>query len=258
MIFNIKTKFILSFFYSSILIILLFFLGPNFLINNSLYFYVFTFCFSFLFQFLFIVFLSRKFRSKLILILLLNGFSTSVATSQFFSDEFSSIFLLLVIFLFSIIPSLIIYFIFIFKFLRKNINNYSNHSLSESDEGITLPIKHFIIKSVAGKLLLKINLDAILCFEASDNYVYIHYLNNDNLEKKMDRISLKKIENILINLEANNFYRIHKSFIVNADYINRIVGKSQSLKLKLFHLEKEIPVSRSFKLSKIESFLSVN
>ncbi len=109
----------------------------------------------------------------------------------------------------------------------------------------------FSLKNKKGRAIFEVEYKRIICFEASDNYVITHYLTEDNKQKKsMDRLSLKQIEKML---DAENviFFRVHKSFIVNASYIKGIGGKSQAYKLKLNRFESEVPVSRSFDINRL-------
>lgn len=100
-----------------------------------------------------------------------------------------------------------------------------------------------------GKILFKANLSNIICFEANDNYVVIYFINSaGEFDKAMERISLKKIEDLLQQLNAN-FARIHKSYIVNPSKVAQVKGKAQSHKLKLDQLSTLIPVSRNFDIS---------
>lgn len=132
---------------------------------------------------------------------------------------------------------------------------------SETIQSNSTPIKEepkaidFILENENGKILLKVPLESILCFEANDNYVVTYYLGNNNqVKKSMERFSLKKIEEILENIKAPNFLRVHKSYLVHKIYVEEIKGKSQAHKLKMEHLDIMVPVSRSFQISIIRGY----
>lgn len=72
---------------------------------------------------------------------------------------------------------------------------------------------HFFIKVKQG--LLRIVLGDILYFEAYDNYSYVHTTDN----KYLVSMPLKSIEN---KIPAKKFARIHRSFIINTEKIQRI------------------------------------
>lgn len=100
-----------------------------------------------------------------------------------------------------------------------------------------------------GKVLFNAKLSNIICFEANDNYVVTYFRNTKGeIEKSMERVSLKKIEEILVQLESK-FQRVHKSYIVNPVYVLQVQGKAQSHKLKLDELTIAVPVSRNFDVS---------
>lgn len=101
-----------------------------------------------------------------------------------------------------------------------------------------------------GKILMELSLHQVLCFEANDNYVIVHYLESNNKTKAMHRISLRKISESLEGLSPT-FERVHKSFLINPGYVEKVEGKVQAYRIRLQHMETKIPVSRSFDISKI-------
>jgi hypothetical protein len=141
------------------------------------------------------------------------------------------------------------------------VNSVTNLITSSSDnnavQNFNQPIKEkqkeeiqFVLENENGKELLNIPIKSILCFEANDNYVVTYYIDKqDKLKKSMERVSLKKIEEIILNLKADNFSRVHKSYLVNRDEVEEIRGKAQAHKVKLNNLEILVPVSRSFQIS---------
>lgn len=84
----------------------------------------------------------------------------------------------------------------------------------------------------------------LICVEANDNYSAVYFEKNGKVHKKLYRITLKKIESSLIIYEE--FIRCHKSYIVNIDYLKKIIGNSQKYKILLNSMDIEIPVSRNF------------
>lgn len=89
----------------------------------------------------------------------------------------------------------------------------------------------------------------IVVIEANDNYVNINYLEENKIKKKMLRATLK---NIGLQLENEiGFEKIHRSVIINKNYLKVVIGKSQQKKVVMEHLQNEFPVSRHFDLDKI-------
>lgn len=144
---------------------------------------------------------------------------------------------------FSLLPLSLAILFTIFKDLQ--------HKIIISSETVEKDLNDPLLKLMndKGKILLQVKLSNIICFEANDNYVITYFRNTKGeMEKSMERISLKKIEEILIKLEAN-FQRVHKSYIVNPIYVLQVHGKAQSHKLKLEELAISVPVSRNFDVS---------
>lgn len=120
---------------------------------------------------------------------------------------------------------------------------------SKEEEHKTEGSKMFSLTDSRGKNRLSIQLKTIICFEANDNYVSIYYEDtNENLVKKLERISMKRIEEFL-GEENNDFLRIHKSFIINTKFIIQVLGKAQAQKVRLKHLNEELPVSRKINVT---------
>jgi DNA-binding LytR/AlgR family response regulator len=118
---------------------------------------------------------------------------------------------------------------------------------SEKFEGVQEKVFH--LENENGKLLLEVPVRRIICYEANDNYVITYYLNEEEqLKKSMERISLKKIEEIL-HSEGVEFARVHKSYLINVDYLSDIKGRSQAYRIQLRFFEELIPVSRAFDIS---------
>jgi beta-galactosidase beta subunit len=107
----------------------------------------------------------------------------------------------------------------------------------------------FKIENESGKLLLDLSVHNIICFESNDNYALTYYFDKEGkVKKSMDRISLKRIEELLTELNVEYFFRVHKSYLVNQIYIEAIKGRAQAHKLKLNQMDILIPVSRTFSI----------
>jgi len=107
----------------------------------------------------------------------------------------------------------------------------------------------FHLENENGKLLLEVPVSRIICYEANDNYVLTHYLEEDGtLKRSMERISLRKIEQLLAE-EQIQFLRVHKSYLVNPEFVADLKGRSQAYKLQLRDFDQLVPVSRSYDVS---------
>lgn len=113
--------------------------------------------------------------------------------------------------------------------------------------------KVFHIKNNREQLVLETPIKCIIAFEANDNYVNIyHLLPEGDVAKVMHRISLKKITDLLTQIDVE-FFRVHKSYLINPDFIQKVKGKSQAYRIEMSHLPMEVPVSRTFDISLIKN-----
>jgi len=114
-------------------------------------------------------------------------------------------------------------------------------SVPESDfsasANVSLPIKN-------SAKTFEINPQKILYLESMQNYVLIHYLDeNERYQKETHRNTISAIEKIL---NSFGIKRTHRSYLVNPKMIEAVSGNAQGLKLKLIGHEAIVPVSRKF------------
>lgn len=84
------------------------------------------------------------------------------------------------------------------------------------------------------------------------NYVEFYVLDeNGNIGRQIKRNTLKSVEKQL--KAFKNIIRIHRSFLINIDYITSVKGNAQGYRLTVDGLDELIPVSRNY----IQSFDSV-
>jgi hypothetical protein len=100
-----------------------------------------------------------------------------------------------------------------------------------------------IIRAGNPKNEYKVNPKSIVYLCSNDNYITIVTIKGDNLTRTHLRGTLKAVESEL--KKNSSFFRCHKCFIVNAEYVDRITGNVQNMKIKLKQQGLEIPVSRS-------------
>ena len=142
-------------------------------------------------------------------------------------------------------------FFFLFKEAEEKISSLSKVSVKTDNVSSEIEDKIFHLENDNGKLLIEVKIKNIICFEANDNYVITYFLDkNEQLKKSMERISLKKIEDILIKEEVF-FKRVHKSFLINHAYISEVKGKAQAYKIEMLHYENLVPVSRSYDVNQL-------
>lgn len=100
---------------------------------------------------------------------------------------------------------------------------------------------------------LKITIKNLVYISSQANYACLFVNENNVLKEYVIRTTLKKIEYALVNY--NTFYRCHKSYIINADFVNSIEGNARGYQLLLSVSSKKIPVSRSFPKELLKSIL---
>jgi DNA-binding LytR/AlgR family response regulator len=83
----------------------------------------------------------------------------------------------------------------------------------------------------------------LLYVEASDNYVTLVYWAGSELQQRILRSSLRKVEEMLAG--HPQAFRCHRTYIVNLDQVLRLSGNAQGLRLHLKGIDTMIPVSRA-------------
>lgn len=100
-----------------------------------------------------------------------------------------------------------------------------------------------VIETENSKDNLHLATSSFLAATSADNYVKVFYLKDHTLSSTILRTTLKKIEE---NLEGNaQFFRCHRTAIVNLAEVHNLIGSAQGYRLQLNHLTDTIPVSRN-------------
>ncbi len=88
-----------------------------------------------------------------------------------------------------------------------------------------------------GTLRLSVHAEDLLYLEASDNYVSVHYLHRNKLQKFLVRNSMKSYEE---QFSVSNIIRCHRSYMVNLEKVDIIRKEKDGLHLEL---DTETPIS---------------
>lgn len=99
-----------------------------------------------------------------------------------------------------------------------------------------------ISENKSEKLRLKIN--NILLIKSADNYIEIYHLENNLIDTKLIRNTLKNIESQLA--IHKQFIRCHRTRIVNIMFIEKLQRDFSGYYLKMNKLDEKVPVSRQF------------
>lgn len=90
---------------------------------------------------------------------------------------------------------------------------------------------------------LTLRADELLFVRAADNYVELLHRQAGSVKKTLFRASLKQIEEQLLN--RKEFWRCHKSYLVNTEQVERVSGNAQGFKLHISNSDFVLPVSRT-------------
>ena len=91
----------------------------------------------------------------------------------------------------------------------------------------------------------------LLFIESEDNYVALHYLENNEEKTHLIRTTLSSLEN---SIDSENIIRCHRSFLVNPKRLKSMIREDGKDYLTLEGTNSKIPVSRSFKDKIKEAF----
>jgi hypothetical protein len=102
---------------------------------------------------------------------------------------------------------------------------------------------HIILQAENEKDNITILYTSFLAATSADNYVKIFYQENERLKTAIIRSTLKRVEE---NTAAfPQFFRCHRTAIVNMSLVQSVNGSAQGYRLQLPLLQEEIPVSRN-------------
>lgn len=89
---------------------------------------------------------------------------------------------------------------------------------------------------------LNIRPNDLFYVKAADNYIEVYFQSDGAFSRRILRNTLKAVEQALESYP--NFFRCHKSYLVNLAQVHHLSGNAQGYKLHLHHMDEPIPVSR--------------
>jgi len=105
-------------------------------------------------------------------------------------------------------------------------------------ENPTLPLKKFPLPTMEGLIFVETN--SITYFKASDNQSFVYFTDG---RKECINKKLKECDQLL---SHSNFFRIHRSYLINLDQVEKYIkGRDGTVLLKG---SIELPVSREYKV----------
>ncbi len=121
--------------------------------------------------------------------------------------------------------------------LKSQIEEVSQ-KIGKTREGVA----YLISENEKDKLAIPRN--QILLISSAGNYIEVFYERGEKLEKALLRNKISNLERSLDSFPE--LIRCHRKHIINVDKILALDGNNQGYKVKLFHLNELVPVSRSY------------
>lgn len=89
-------------------------------------------------------------------------------------------------------------------------------------------------------------LEQIMLIKSASNYIEIIYKTADKISRRLIRNTIRNTEELFSKYPS--LIRCHRSYIVNKNYVQKLLKRSDGLKLILFDYPQEIHVSRQYAL----------
>jgi len=163
--------------------------------------------------------------------------------SKFFinEDEFSFRALIyMAMFTFALgIPVCTIWFLGRYRFPKKITEIHSK----EINKKVTGTFKSEIIITPDTGGVLNLSKNEFLYAQSKGNYSTLYFLENGKVQKRLIRVSLKKLEEQICD---ETILRTHRSYIIHTPKAVYKKGNAQGYKIKINHVDDLIPVSRKY------------
>lgn len=131
------------------------------------------------------------------------------------------------------------------QFFKNNENAQSLNSLIGNREGLQMGDDHILVTTELKSETFKLRINRFIFAKAEGNYVKLWLLNDDDTCNYMlKRITLKDFGSRIS--DAPNIVQVHRSFIVNSDFIEKVSGNAQGYKIKLKQCAEIVLVSRNY------------
>lgn len=140
--------------------------------------------------------------------------------------------------------------------IEETIKEPEDNRIISEEEKQTSETK-ILLKSESGENILALLPEQLYLIEAEGNYIKVYWRNLDNkIERTLLRFTIGAVEELL--QPFSQFFRIHRSFIINVQYVQYAKGNLRGMSLKLSLLDIDIPVSRNSIKTFKEKFFDVN
>ncbi len=117
--------------------------------------------------------------------------------------------------------------------------NAKHEDLRQANNSVYIEIE--IVSQNSGESFC-LNSNQLMFIQAADNYLEVNYWNKQKLSKNLIRNTLTNMEKAL--LHCPQFFRCHKSYLINLDVVDFVSGNAQGYRLHLKQAGVSVPVSR--------------
>ncbi len=127
----------------------------------------------------------------------------------------------------------------------KRASELNNNLKSIQNLHHQIPLEEQEIKLIAEnqKSTFNVKTSDLLFMTSLDNYIEIHWKQQNKIRKTLFRSTLKRVEQTFADYPS--ICRCHRTYIVNIFNIKNINGNAQGYKLEMKYVNYEIPVSRN-------------
>lgn len=131
-----------------------------------------------------------------------------------------------------------------------NSNESQARSLRVSNEHHVEEMTQTTVQfELSSSALFEVSANKVLFVEAMQNYIMVHYLDDDSYATQMVRCTIAHALATLNQSRYSFIVRCHRSYLVNLKAVNKISGNAQGLKLAIKGVQSDdvsVPVSRSY------------
>lgn len=149
---------------------------------------------------------------------------------------------------------LLLPYLFVHLYLNYQDNKRKLQEITEEQQENPAQPKIFSFYDERNELRLSVNRSNLLYIESADNYVYIWYMNKEQLTKYVLRNSMKAMEE---QLAETNVLRCHRSYIVNFDQVN-VIRRQKGGIFAEFGIQSvpDIPISKTYSDKILKCFIN--
>lgn len=129
----------------------------------------------------------------------------------------------------------------------KIITAQRNDLLRNTEKNVVKESPIIEILSEVRNETLKLKLADVILVNSADNYINVVYRDNEKIERKLIRNTLKSIE--LLFKSYPDIIRCHRTCLINKNYVDKLSMSYKGYRLKMQYFDEEIPVSRQYLMS---------